>query len=270
MTTKGKGGDPLILTDFCAEVAYRRRMRLPTKIFHSLLRGDREVVRLGARWLLDYNTMMGKRIIKQSGTEHAEIQYFFPEASARDCKIFLDIGAHIGFYSVVGARMDIFEEIHAVEPTWDSFKRLQWHIRANGFDDLIRAYRIAASDRPREILMLADEAAFPPTRREFSTVKRVTEVADARESENTARAQAASLDSLFEFEGKTLAVKMDVEGHEIPALIGGKNLFAKNRVFLQIEVWPTNMAVVYYLLANGFQLLTYLGSNFYFDNERTV
>ena len=245
---------PLTMKDFRAEIARRRRMRLPTKIFYSLIRGDREVVRHGARWRLDYGTVMGKAVIKKSCTEPAEIDHFFSEAARRDCEIFLDIGAHIGFYSVIGARMGVFKEIHAFEPTPDSFARLEWHIRANGFDDLIRAHQIAASDRAREVLLVDDC------------------VQDAAESSKTTPGkgcvtQAATLDSLFAFEGKRLAVKMDIEGHEIPALSGCKNLFAKNRVFLQIEVMSDNAEVVNYLLANGFRMLTYRRWNFYFDND---
>ena len=245
---------PLTMKDFRAEIARRRRMRLPTKICHSLIRGDREVIRHGARWRLDYGTVMGKAIIKKSCTEPVEVDHFFSEAARRDCKFFLDIGANVGFYSVIGARMGIFKEIHAFEPMPENFSRLQWHIRANGFDDLIRAHQVAVSDLACEVLLVDDcvqEAAESP------------KIAPAA----GCAAQAVALDSFFAFEGKQLAVKMDIEGHEVSALSGCKKLFAKNRVFLQVEVWKKNTAIVNHLLANGFRMLTYQRWNFYFDND---
>lgn len=246
---------PLTMEDFRAEIAWRRRMRWPTKIYHSVIRGDREVVRHGARWRLDYKTIMGKAIIKKSCTEPAEVEHFFSEAARRDCGIFLDVGANVGFYSVIGARTGIFKEIHAFEPIPENFARLRWHIRANGYDGLIRAHQVAASDRAGRVLLT-------------SGGKREATV----ESENIAPgegcvAQATALDSLFAFEGERLAVKMDIEGAEILALSGCKKLFAKNRVFLQVEVMSTHAAIVNYLLANGFRMLTNLRWNFYFDND---
>ena len=253
---------PLTMKDFRAEIAQRRRMRLPTKIYHSLIRGDREVVRHGTRWRLDYGAYPGGLIIKKSYIEPASVEYFFSEAGRRGCEIFLDIGAHIGFYSVIGARMGIFKEIHAFEPTPESFSRLQWHIRANGFDDLIRSHQVAASDRARKVSLLVDR---------LSACNRVQELVVENPKIAPAdgcAAQAVALDSFFAFEGKRLAVKMDIEGHEVSALSGCKNLFAKNRVFLQVEVWKKNTAVVNHLLANGFRMLTYRDvENFYFDND---
>ena len=150
---------PLTMKDFRAEIAWRRRMRLPTKIFHSLIRGDREVVRHGARWRLDYGAYPGGSIIYRSYIEPASVEHIFSEAARRGCGIFLDIGAHVGFYSVIGARMGIFKEIHAFEPTPESFSRLQWHIRANGFDDLIQSHQVAASDRARKVSMLVNRSS---------------------------------------------------------------------------------------------------------------
>ena len=253
---------PLTMKDFRAEIAWRRRMRLPTKIFHSLIRGDREVVRHGARWRLDYGAYPGGSIIYRSYIEPASVEHIFFEAARRGCGIFLDIGAHVGFYSVIGARMGIFKEIHAFEPTPESFSRLQWHIRANGFDDLIQSHQVAASDRARKVSMLVNRSSGRNRVQELVAESLKTVPGDG------CIAQAVALDSLFAFEGKRLAIKMDIEGHEVSALSGCKNLFAKNYVFLQVEVWKQNAAVVNYLLANGFRMLTHRDNdNFYFDND---
>ena len=250
---------PLTMKNFRAEIVRRRRMRLPTKIYHSLICGDREVVRHGARWRLDYAELIERAIIKKSCFQRGTTEYFFSESAKRGCATFLDIGANIGYFSVIGARMGIFKRIHAIEPTPKTFAKLQWHIRVNGFEKLIHAHQIAASDSAREV------ALWNPAAHNCGATE-VTELADAEKMDAFALARALPLDSFLPITGENLAVKMDIQGHEISALIGGKNCFQSNRVFLMVEVVDGNAAVVNYLCANGFRMVAYQGGDFFFEN----
>ena len=69
--------------------------------------------------------------------------------------------------------------------------------------------------------------------------------------------EAKTLDSLLPepFSG-IVAVKLDVEGHELMVIRGGHETFAKNRVLLQVELYPQGREqVVEQLAALGYRRL---------------
>ena len=261
---------PLTMAEFRTEVALRRRLRWPTKILHSLIRGEREVTRLGARWRLDYSTPTGKVVIKKSYSQRAQTEHFFSEAVQRGCEIFLDIGANVGYYSIIAARMGIFKEIHAFEPAPENFARLRWHISANGFENLIHPYPVAVSDHAREVVLVNARNIGAKKDGVEGEGMSVSSDPEAKTRIDARMAQAAPLDSMLELRGEKLAVKMDIESHEVPALVGGKNLFMKNSVFLQVEIRQPDAATANHLLTNGFRMLTYIPPDFYFENESSV
>jgi hypothetical protein len=57
--------------------------------------------------------------------------------------------------------------------------------------------------------------------------------------------EAVSLDQKFDLlEGRSVALKMDIEGFELEALAGMAKFLKRNRIFLQIEIAPENRALV--------------------------
>lgn len=258
MANGAKRQKPLTFQAMRREIKFRRLVRWPTKWLHQLLpRGEREVVRHGIHWRLQFKGIEGS-IVKKARWEQEQIEFFFGGARMRGCGVFLDVGSHIGYYSMLAAKMKIFREIHAVEAWPGTFSRLQWHIRANRLEGVVCAHEMAASDAAREMMMTEGMCNLPGQ----------TLIADGETAEGKkAAVKTAPLDSLFNFAGECMAVKMDIEGHEIPALRGAEKLLAQNRVFLQIEVWPQSGATVEYLLGRGFRLIHYIGNDFYFENR---
>jgi hypothetical protein len=58
---------------------------------------------------------------------------------------------------------------------------------------------------------------------------------------------------------------MDIEGHELAALRGARQLLLRNRCFLQVEVFPANgKAVISYLEELGFSIVNKIERDFYF------
>lgn len=78
---------------------------------------------------------------------------------------------------------------------------------------------------------------------------------------------AVTADSLLNFRGRNIAVKIDVERREISVFDGMARLFSENKIFLQVEIWSGGEAAIYYLMKRGFRLIYHVGDDFYFIND---
>ena len=232
-----------------SEIRHRRRFRHLTRLWH--LRKPRHclrrVVRHGIIWNLPFIGMYGS-IIKKGCWEHESVEYFFTESCRRGSEIMLDIEANMGYYSMLAAKMELFSEIHAIEPMPDNIARLRWHISANKYEDIVHVHETALSDRDGEIKMCGNVVS--------------------RNGEGDATVPCSTLDSMYDFTGRRLSIKIDTDGHEISALRGGERLLSRNDIFMQAEVMPSNTSLVDYLLSVGFSMLWYQGENFYFERSQ--
>ena len=67
-------------------------------------------------------------------------------------KIILDVGAHIGTFSIYSALKFPNSKIYSFEPRSDTFKRLNFNIRSNSFTN-IKAYRLGLAAKSGERLL---------------------------------------------------------------------------------------------------------------------
>jgi FkbM family methyltransferase len=141
-----------------------------------------------------------------------------------DGAAFLDIGAHWGFYALLARDKGWFERIVAFEPDPANYGQLQANLFLNGAANDIEAMKLAASDRAATFGLEVDSRNRGGARL----------VEAARDS---VTCQAVRIDSMLDFAGKLLVVKMDVENHEEAALDGLLALLAKNHCVLQMEIW---------------------------------
>ena len=229
------------------------------KIWHAALPASmpRRFVRGGIHYASDGadDDMVGI-LAKQGFHERWQVLYLFNEARRRGCDIFLDIGANFGYYALTATKTGDFAEIHAVEAHPKTYRRLADNIRLNRLQSVVKSHNIAADSKEGE-MFIDDQAS--------STA---TVAADKREGA-AVKIQSAPLDSIFNFSGRSIAVKMDVEEHEVAALEGMKNLLARNSVLLQVEVLPENSeSALHYLFGNNFRCIHRINSDFYFVHDR--
>ena len=252
---------PLTLADIAeprARDGIRFRIRRACrKVCHSLLprKMERVVKRGGLRYMLNGSEYVHKKLIRYGYWEHQQIVYFFNEAQKRGARVFLDVGANFGYYSLLAARLGIFDEIHALEPHPQTYQRLLWHIKANNFEGVITPHNIAASDAERAMKMQAvgkDSGGLSV----FS--------GDSLNTSGAFDIYAKPLDAVFPFRGRNVCAKIDVEQHESKAIRGAENLLAHNDVFLQIEIWPWKASGFAEMAARGYSLIYYHGNDFYF------
>ena len=76
-------------------------------------------------------------------------------------------------------------------------------------------------------------------------------------------------DQVLNFQRDNLAIKIDVEGHELNVLKGIQNLLRSNKCIIQIEIFEKNFdSVNSYLLENNFTLVEHFKqrSNYFYFN----
>ena len=229
----------------------RRGLR---KIYHRLLPRSmtRFVMRGGIHYACPYSTFM-RRIVDNGHLEREQPEFLFNESRRRGARVFLDVGANFGYYSLLAARLGVYDEIHAIEPHPDIYKQLLWHIKANNFEGVITPHNVAASDKTANVRFSA--VASPLAR-----------VCEDDSAPDAISVKAAPLDSIFDFRGRNICLKIDVEGHELAALNGMKDLLANNRAFMQIELWHENTPFIAELLSRELSIIGHYHEDFYFVN----
>jgi FkbM family methyltransferase len=151
-----------------------------------------------------------------------------------DC--FYDVGAHIGFYSLIAARIvGQAGNIIAFEPDPDNAETLRENASKNDFsavsvvcaamsdkDGVVRFHRSTQSDASRMSgMVISNNLPGMPESETFSC-------------------QAVSLDSFCSSHPAPNLIKIDVEGAELQVLDGARSLLAQKKPVLIIEVHDLN------------------------------
>jgi FkbM family methyltransferase len=188
----------------------------------------------GLSVLLDRTSLVDRCIIENGNWESAQIlemQAAIEAVSDKNDTVFLDVGAYWGLYGMLAHKMGV-QHVHLFEPDKRNRAQLYAQLYLNGLHDAFDVYDFAASDKVGEMRF-----------------RRSTDIEDGnRGNAGRARANDASeyvvpcqpIDNCLTYEGRTIFCKIDVEGAEIEALKGMRNLLANNRMFLQIEVFDEN------------------------------
>jgi FkbM family methyltransferase len=210
--------------------------------------------REGVLFLLDLNTSNDKIILREGLLEPQQRGYFFTKAREKKCDTFLDIGANIGLYSIFATQHESFSTIIAFEPNQRCHDRLRANLLLNGLTDKVQTRRAAVSDRSGTVSFIY----CPKNNDLFSQV-----TADGGSEYSV---PAVRLDDELPFTGHRIAIKMDIEGHEMAALEGMKNLLRTNDCFLQVECWKENAArVIAAMQAEGYRLIHIIKEDHYFE-----
>ncbi len=145
-------------------------------------------------------------------------------------KIFLDIGAHIGKYSILYS--DYWGKIYAFEPEPSNFENLTVNISLNNLRDKIVPLNFAISNGNTEIDFFLSEYS-------------VTHSIVNKQFSKSIKVKAISLDNFFKDFNINIEevdlIKIDVEGAENLVLGGMKSCFNKFKGRLIIEIWENNI-----------------------------
>jgi FkbM family methyltransferase len=145
--------------------------------------------------------------------------------------VFVDVGAHYGFFSLLCARRHPDLDVVALEPVFENRQLLQEGIERNGLTGSIEVVASAASDRMGTgrffISEAADNCSFYPH--------------PATSTLRTVQVDTVTLDSILEGRpgAATAVIKIDTDGHEMKTLEGlRETLDGDTDVRLIVELNP--------------------------------
>ena len=148
---------------------------------------------------------------------------------AEEMDTMLDIGANIGWYSLMAAKLNPNAAIHSFEPVPTTYSRLIHNFLINGFDGL-SCHNYGFSDQ---------QGSFPfyfyPEGSGNASMKNLAKRVDA----SVVRCELQALDSILDWlpsDRKIDFVKCDVEGNELFVLQGGLRLLEQHKPILLCEL----------------------------------
>jgi FkbM family methyltransferase len=228
-----KDGGPL----FRMLELYGTRIRHPGQWrAHAFLRtllkasptGERRVTRRGLHWILDPADYTQQTLFWLGVRDRWEI-FHLTRLLTRG-SVILDVGANLGYYSVVLAKALAGDcVVYAFEPVGATFNRLVKHIALNGLEGVVRPLALAVSSSAGSGRMVS-----PPDN---------SGAAHLVGSDGLDETQVTTIDAFCAAHALTNVqlIKLDVEGSEYAALRGARQLLRECRPTLMVEVHPCTL-----------------------------
>ena len=205
-------------------------------LLDRVYRGRDSVIQRGAGKGLRFNPG-GAALAFVFGTHEPAVQRVF-ELLAKPGMTFCDVGANVGFYSMVVARLiGSGGRVFSFEPLADNLRWIEHNARLNGFRHIVaRCEALGNIDGETQFMLseqptwgkLASAAGAPPARPAGETAVRV------RRLDSLLREGAVAPPDLM---------KLDVEGSEVDVLNGGAETLHRCRPILIIDLHGTNASV---------------------------
>jgi FkbM family methyltransferase len=147
---------------------------------------------------------------------------------------FLDAGSHVGLYAIGAAhRVGPRGRVIAIEPTPETVLKMRRNVALNGLTDRIDIQELAVAETEGSVPFIVAGTSMTNSIFAGKPAGRDRPGGPARQLVVRTR----PLDSFFE-PGRRTTVKIDVEGHELHALMGGRRLLASDaRIFVELHPW---------------------------------
>lgn len=174
--------------------------------------------------------------------------------------VFYDIGANWGGFSLCAARAGC-PRIEAFEPNRKVFGSLAANILLNNFQDRIRAWNIAAGAEDESGYLAIDPRA---TDVSSLSPERMPEKWDYSDRQDCL---IRRMDRFLPVSGKSVFIKIDVEGHEIEVLKGLTEILQANRVRILVETLGNREFDAAAERDYGLKVLKRMGKNIYLAND---
>lgn len=174
----------------------------------------------------------------------------------------LDIGAHIGYYTLILARLVGSQgKVYAFEPDPNNFALLKKNVEINGYKNVILIQKAVSNETGKIRLYLSENDAGNHR------------IYDSHDGRRSIEIEAIRLDDYFRGSDERIRfIKMDIEGAEGSAVLGMSDLLKKNKsIKIVTEFSPAALKksgsepedYLRQLINQGFKL-------FHTDNRRLV
>jgi FkbM family methyltransferase len=217
-----------------------------------------DVVREGLHWRLNPADFVHEDLFWLGRKDYYDVYHL--QQVLQPGRVFLDIGANFGYYSVaLASRLDKQCTVHAFEPNPPTLARLRRHVAMNGLDDVVHVHDIALSDRPGTAALATK-----------SGNSGGAHVVASHPASPTV--QLGTLDDFCDQLPLTRldAVKIDVEGFEERVLLGGQKTLKRWQPVLLLEMEPARLRDKQTSVQRVVQLLQELGYALFVSRRRTL
>ena len=212
---------------------------------------------------LNLNNPIDREIYLKGNYEEDQIIFLSELIDKNKIEYFLDIGAHMGFYSVNLSKKKL--KVFAFEPVKSNFDQLKKNKLLNNFSNL-EIFNFALSNENKNIIMwvpdlnktggfsIFDEKDEEINNYDSNKIKKITGISKKG-------------DEILKIVDKKIAIKIDVERHELSVLEGIQDLIIKNKTILQIELFEKRKKNIEdYLKLRNFKKIKVIQRDHYFAN----
>jgi FkbM family methyltransferase len=247
---------PLSRVEMTARQAYANTMRW-------LGYCDFVVAAQGAYFVVGNDDMIDRAIAWEGIWEGDQLDDLARVCDTQKADIFFDIGANAGIYSVLFATKGLVPEIVAFEPDPGNYAHLLANLHVNRLTGRVRTLPLAVGAEAAEVELM--EAG--GHNRGESWIAHPDKPPEEAPGVASHRVRQIRFDDEFSIAGKTLVIKMDVEGSEFHALRGMERTLRDNRCYLQVELYSDRFEELKALFERlGYRYLKTAYIDHYFTN----
>ena len=219
----------------------------------------------GFTMFLDYLDPIDRSIILDGSYEKEEIIKLNNLIIKNNINTFIDVGSNCGFYSFKFANQKL--DVLAFEPNSEALLKMSNTINRNSYlNEKITIFPFGISNKNSKMKMEAKiKHGYTQTGGSGVTDNNKTTSSNLEIFE----AEFKIGDDILKYKNNNLAIKIDVEGHEIYVLKGIEKLLKSNKCILQIELLDKNFHIVNsYLNNNGYKNIDNVKerSNYFYSN----
>ncbi len=214
---------------------------------------------------LDFLDPIDREIILFNEFEKPEIEFLLSEIKKKKLDYFLDIGANCGYYSFKIAEKVSNINIFSFEPNPEAYFKFSKSLMKNSrLSNKIKLENFGLSNKNKKLKMQSMiKFGYAQTGGSAVIEKSINE----KHHEFYANFKIG--DEYLNLSNKYLAIKIDVEGHELNVLQGLRKTLDANKCILQIEIFNKNFEKVEnYLSGLGYNNFNKVQerSNYFYSN----
>ncbi len=185
----------------------------------------------GNKIFLDENDSL----LLSSGITHEKTVINLVKNEIKKGDVVIDIGAHIGYYTVLFAKLVGPEgKVFAFEASPKNFEILKKNVDMNGYKNVVCNNKAVSDKNGKLTLYMTGRTSTE------NFLFKPENFTDSTTIKNTVEIESITLDDYFtDFEDKINFLKMDISGAEPRVIKGMKSLLEKNvNMKIQQEWWP--------------------------------
>jgi FkbM family methyltransferase len=176
---------------------------------------------------LDIRESIERKAYFEKSYEKLRMNFLIKKSKEMKSEIFIDIGAYIGFYSIIMSKT--FTKIYSFEPQKRNFKILEQNIFKNNLNHKIITYNLGLGNKIENLYGGSNRKG-----------KLLQSSGFAIKKSGSEKISINIGDKLLKISNKIITIKIDVEGFEFNVLRGIRQILSNNKCLLQIEIWDKN------------------------------